>query len=218
MPVRNAEHSLSYRQSRRAVAEGGDHSGQFVAEDRGCSVTVAAIGPGRGPLQLGRDESRRMNLNDDVVYRCRRLGPSTSFIPTVPAAWSITTIAFIVHLPVWSLLSTCDGDAASPGAQRRYTLKPCCHWCWRDETRVGDPRTGGHAFWNPELASAEDHGAAKTSQAWPGQRRRQNTCRCNAERGPRPARPGRTGSWTSGISSRRSNQRCRARSWPPRRA
>src|SRR5262249_31397036 len=75
MPVGEAEHSLSYRQSRRAVAESGDHSGQLVAGDRRCSVTVAAIGPGRGPRQLSRDESRRMNLNDDVVYRCRRLGP-----------------------------------------------------------------------------------------------------------------------------------------------
>ena len=75
IPVREAEHPLSYRQSRRAVAEGGDHSGQLVAGDRRCSVTVAAIGPGRGPRQLSPDESRRMNLNDDVVYRCLRLGP-----------------------------------------------------------------------------------------------------------------------------------------------
>src|SRR5256714_382477 len=75
MPVGEAEHSLSYRQSRRAGAESGDHSRQVVAGDRRCSVTVAAIGPGRGPRQLSRDESRRMNLNDDVVYRCRRLGP-----------------------------------------------------------------------------------------------------------------------------------------------
>ena len=75
MPVREAEHPLSHRQPRRAVAEGGDHSGQLVPGDRRCSVTVAAIGPGRGPRHLSRDESRRMNLNDDVVYRCRRLGP-----------------------------------------------------------------------------------------------------------------------------------------------
>src|SRR5262249_40325433 len=34
-----------------------------------------AIGPGRGPRQLIPGESRRMNLNDDVVYRCLRLGP-----------------------------------------------------------------------------------------------------------------------------------------------
>src|SRR5262249_56651369 len=75
VPVGEADHSLSYRQSRRAVAESGDYSGQFVAEDRRCSVTVTAIGPGRGPLRLSRDVSRRMNLNDDVVYRCRRRGP-----------------------------------------------------------------------------------------------------------------------------------------------
>src|SRR6201997_3453016 len=74
MPVGETEHSLSYRQSRRAVAETGDHSGQLVAGDRRCSVTVAAIGPGRGPRQLSRDESRRMDLNNDVVYRCLRLG------------------------------------------------------------------------------------------------------------------------------------------------
>ena len=36
-----------------------------------------------------------MNLNDDVVYRCGRLGSLHSFIPAVPAAWSVTTIAFI---------------------------------------------------------------------------------------------------------------------------
>src|SRR5262249_52414044 len=75
MPVRKAEHPLTHRHPRRAVAEGGDHSAQLVPGDRRGSVTVAAIGPGRGPLQLSRDESRRMNLNDDVVYRCRRLGP-----------------------------------------------------------------------------------------------------------------------------------------------
>src|SRR5262249_11354921 len=63
------------RQSRRAPAEGGDHSGKLVAGDRRCSVTVAAIGPGGGPLHLSRDESRRMNLNDDVVYGWLRLGP-----------------------------------------------------------------------------------------------------------------------------------------------
>ena len=37
-----------------------------------------------------------MNLNDDVVYRCLRSGRSTSVIPAVPAAWSVTTIAFMV--------------------------------------------------------------------------------------------------------------------------
>src|SRR5262249_30030785 len=69
IPVGEAEHPLSYRQSRSTPAEGGNHSGKLVAGDRRCSVTVAAIGPGRGPFHLSRDESRRMNLNDDVVYR-----------------------------------------------------------------------------------------------------------------------------------------------------
>ena len=72
-PVGKAEHSPPYRQSRRAPAESGDHAGEFVTGDRRRSVTVAAVGPGRGPRQLNRDESRRMN-NDDVVYRCLRLG------------------------------------------------------------------------------------------------------------------------------------------------
>src|SRR3954447_14867900 len=45
-----------------------------MPRDRRCSVKVAAIGPGRGPRHLSWDESRRINLNDDVVYRCRRLG------------------------------------------------------------------------------------------------------------------------------------------------
>jgi len=38
-------------------------------------VTVEAIGPGRGPCQLSRDESRRMNFNDAIVYRCLRFLP-----------------------------------------------------------------------------------------------------------------------------------------------
>src|SRR5262247_1135125 len=82
MPVGEAEHPLSYRQSRRAVAESVHHPGQLVAGDRRCSVTVAAIGPGRGPRHLSRDESRRMNLNDDVVYRCLRLGPLGQLHPS----------------------------------------------------------------------------------------------------------------------------------------
>src|SRR5262249_46833862 len=36
IPVGEAEHPLSYRQSRRAPAEGGDHSGKLVAGDRRC--------------------------------------------------------------------------------------------------------------------------------------------------------------------------------------
>ena len=41
-----------------------------------------------------------------------------------------------------------DSNAASRGAQRRY-IRKLCH-VWRDETRVGHPWTGGHAFWNPK--------------------------------------------------------------------
>src|SRR5438093_6149238 len=75
IPVREAEHPLSNRQPRRAIAEGGDHSGQFVSGDRRRPVTADAIGPGGGPRQLIPGESRRMNLNNDIVYRRLRLGP-----------------------------------------------------------------------------------------------------------------------------------------------
>src|SRR4029453_13773106 len=74
-PVREAEHPLSYRQPRRSIAEGGDHSGQLVAGDRRRSVTAEAIDPGRGPRQLIPGESRRMNLNNDIaVVRAREAG------------------------------------------------------------------------------------------------------------------------------------------------
>ena len=69
-----------------------------MAGDRRCSVTTAAIGLGRGPLQLGRDEARRMNANDDVVDRCRRLGLLGQLHPANPTAWSVTTIAFMMIL------------------------------------------------------------------------------------------------------------------------
>ena len=78
------DHPLSHRKPRCAIAECGDHSGQLVPRDRRCPVTVASIGPGRGPLQFGRDESRRMNLNDDVVYGCLRLGPLRQLHPSRP--------------------------------------------------------------------------------------------------------------------------------------
>ena len=74
--VRKAEHPLSHRQPRRAVAESGNHSGQLLPGNNRRPVTAEAIGPGRGPRQLIPGESRRMNLNDDVVYRCLRLGPA----------------------------------------------------------------------------------------------------------------------------------------------
>src|SRR5262249_60320946 len=41
-PVREAEHTLSHRQPRRSIAEGGDHSGQLVAGDRRRPVTAEA--------------------------------------------------------------------------------------------------------------------------------------------------------------------------------
>src|SRR5207253_7894623 len=76
IPIREAEHPLSNRQPRRAIAEGGDHSGHFVAGDRRRPVTAEAVDPGRGPRQLIRGESRRMNLNNDIaVVRARQRAP-----------------------------------------------------------------------------------------------------------------------------------------------
>jgi hypothetical protein len=72
--VREAEHPLPHRQPRRAIAESADHSGQLLPGNHRRPVTAEAIGPGRGPRQLIPGESRRMNLNEDVVYRCLRLG------------------------------------------------------------------------------------------------------------------------------------------------
>src|SRR5215831_9062757 len=74
-PVREAEHPLSHRKPRRSVAEGGDHSGQFVAGDRRRPVTTEAIDPSRGPRQFIPGESRRMNLDNDIaVIRAREVG------------------------------------------------------------------------------------------------------------------------------------------------
>jgi hypothetical protein len=96
----------STRRSRRAVAESGDHSGQLVSGDRRCSVTVAAIGPGRGPRQLSRDEPRRMNLNDDIVYRCRRRRPLHQLHPgrsrnLVSHHYRFHGRCLLGHLSVW---------------------------------------------------------------------------------------------------------------------
>src|SRR5262249_55056029 len=44
-PVREAEHPLSHRQPRRAIAEGGDHSCQLMAGDGRRPVTPEAIDP-----------------------------------------------------------------------------------------------------------------------------------------------------------------------------
>src|SRR5262249_24867812 len=134
IPVGEAEHSLSYRQSRRAVAESGDHSGQLVAGDRRCSVTVAAIGPGRGPRQLSRDESRRMNLNDDVVYRCRRLGPLHQLHPgcsrsLVRHHYRLHDYFLLGHLSVW--WKRCRGDQEFQAVMTEAKLLPtsaCCFW------------------------------------------------------------------------------------------
>lgn len=75
VPVRDPEHPLSQREPRRAVAEGGDHSGELMADDRLGSIATGAIDPRRGPLPLRGDEARRMDFNDDVVDRRRRLRP-----------------------------------------------------------------------------------------------------------------------------------------------
>jgi hypothetical protein len=83
-PVGEAEHPPPYRQPRRAISKSGDHPGQLVAGDRWRPVTAEAIGPGRRPRQLIPSESRRMNLNDNVVYRCVRFGPLHQLHPGRP--------------------------------------------------------------------------------------------------------------------------------------
>ena len=75
IPIREPENPLSHRQTRRAISESGDHSGQLVAGDRWRSIAIATIAPGRRPSQLRRNEPRRMNLNDDIIDCRVRLGP-----------------------------------------------------------------------------------------------------------------------------------------------
>src|SRR5438105_13606633 len=46
-------------------------------------------------------------------------GRSTSFIPAVPAAWSVTTIAFIVHLLAGSMSLSSEFQQAEPACRFR---------------------------------------------------------------------------------------------------
>ena len=48
--------------------------GQFVSGDRRRTVTTDAIDPGRGPCQFIPGERRRINLNNDLIYRRLRVG------------------------------------------------------------------------------------------------------------------------------------------------
>jgi WS/DGAT/MGAT family acyltransferase len=75
MPVREPEDALADGQPGRAVSERADHAGHLVARDRRRPVAAGAIGPGRRPRGLGRDESRRVDLHDHVVDRRLRLRP-----------------------------------------------------------------------------------------------------------------------------------------------
>ena len=68
----------------------------------------------------------------------------------------------------------------------------------------------------PARTIPSERADAKAWQAWPDRGCRRNICRRSAGTRLHPAQRGRTGSWTSGISSRRSNRRCRARSCPRR--
>src|SRR6185437_4933289 len=82
IPVCEAEHPLPHRETRRAIAQSSDHAGQFVSGNRRCPATLEAIGPGRGPCQLCRDETRRIHPNHNVVYRCLRFGPFRQLHPS----------------------------------------------------------------------------------------------------------------------------------------
>src|SRR5262249_14434649 len=117
----------SHRQTRRAISEGGDYSGQLVPRDRRRSATVEAIGPGRGPRQLGPDESRRMNLNDDVVYRCLRLGSLHELHPgrscsLVRYHYRLHDNRLLGHLSVWS--KRCRGDQEFQAVMTEAKLQP----------------------------------------------------------------------------------------------
>ena len=70
-----------------------------------------------------------MNLNDHVVYRCLRRGRSTSVIPAVPAASSVTAIGFIRHLQC--------SPVGRPGSNGEHhtTLARCPHSVKRQMTR-----------------------------------------------------------------------------------
>jgi len=112
MAVAETEHRCPHTAS-RAIAEGSDHSSQLVPGDRRCSVTAGAIGSGRGPHNLSRDESRRTNLNDDVVHRCRRLGRLCQRHPGRSRDWSVNnrfhsgqSVSSLRRYAVWTMLWT----------------------------------------------------------------------------------------------------------------
>src|SRR5215471_17854613 len=152
-PVREAEHSLSHRQPRCSIAEGGDHSRQLVAGDRRRPITAEAVDPGRGPRQLIPGESRRMNLSNDIaVVRAReagerrplRLGPLHQLHPSGsrslirhhnrlhPAPPSMSAITKLDNeLPHSKLLVHKQPAVTSPPQQQplqvgrgRFTLRP----------------------------------------------------------------------------------------------
>ncbi len=147
MPVRDAKDSLSERQPRRAVPEGGDHSGHFVARDRRCSVTVGAISPSRGPRQLGRDVSRCMNLNNDVVDGGRWLGPLHQRHPR--RSRSLVRHDDRLHAAVlpsprgpiarWDCCAT-----AAPSALASVGPQPAAEHVTGNDTRAWNMRSGRH--------------------------------------------------------------------------
>ena len=53
-----------------------------------------------GRIGRARGSTMRQRTRPTSFIAACGSGRSTSVIPAVPAAWSVTTIAFIVHLPV----------------------------------------------------------------------------------------------------------------------
>ncbi len=138
----------STRSRKRRPGDGSRH-GSAVAGDRRCSITAAAIGPGRRPRQLSPDESRRMNLNDDVVYRCRRLGPLRQLHPgssrslvrhhdrlhpelSPQSFWRRDTLVRARKRAIGASAGADRGARSSPSADRRDS--------WATRTRANPPQ------------------------------------------------------------------------------
>jgi len=103
---REAEHPLSHRQPRRAVAESGNHSGQLLPGNTG-----VRYGPRRSvQVEATSASISRWNptheLNDDAFLAACGSGRSTSVIPAVPGSLVRHHDAFMIifsldHLSLW---------------------------------------------------------------------------------------------------------------------
>src|SRR5689334_1901242 len=67
-PISEAKYPLSHGKSGCSISEGGNNTSQFVTRDRGRPVVADTIGPGGWPGGFILGESRRVNLNNYIVY------------------------------------------------------------------------------------------------------------------------------------------------------